>query len=192
MLNQYHDIIFVDCGGLDGYTSVCFKLLTNDCYNEIIIFEPDPDNYNLVLSNCLNDNRVRVINAGVWDKKDTLCFDSGNGGSSKIVLGTEKLFGRGAISIKTESIDSLQLSGHVFIKMDIEGAEMMALKGAEKTIRATKPLLAICIYHSNEDMVEIPRWIMDTCGLQDYAYFLRHHSECYPETVFYAIPKCWD
>lgn len=43
-----------------------------------------------------------------------------------------------------------------FIKYDLEGAEIPAIKGAEKTLRTYKPKLALSIYHNIEDLWEIP------------------------------------
>lgn len=71
--------------------------------------------------------------------------------------------------------------------MDIEGAELNALKGAEKTIIKYKPKLAICIYHSNQDMVLIAEYIHNL--IPDYKIYIRQHS-LYPsaaETVLYAL-----
>ena len=72
-----------------------------------------------------------------------------------------------------------------FIKMDIEGAELEALRGAQNIIKSNKPKLAICIYHSDQDMIDIIEYIHK---LQpDYKIYLRHHSLYEAETVIYCI-----
>ncbi len=43
-----------------------------------------------------------------------------------------------------------------FIKMDIEGAEYDALLGALKVIQRDRPILAICVYHTQNDIWRIP------------------------------------
>ncbi len=72
-----------------------------------------------------------------------------------------------------------------FIKMDIEGAEYDALCGARKIIASQKPKLAICVYHKAEDIIEIPRLILDINP--DYKFALRHYSLFDTETVLYAF-----
>jgi hypothetical protein len=48
---------------------------------------------------------------------------------------------------------------NLFIKMDIEGAEMKALKGAIQTMRTAKDLdMAVCTYHNKKDADEISRF----------------------------------
>lgn len=74
-----------------------------------------------------------------------------------------------------------------FIKMDIEGAERKALEGGIKVIKRDRPILAISIYHSLEDIVEIPKMLMK--ALHDYTYIVRHHSYTYSETILYGIPN---
>lgn len=61
----------------------------------------------------------------------------------------------------------------------------MDIEGAEKTIRANTPTLAISIYHSDSDLLEISLWII-SLGL-DYKYYIRHHGVAFAEFVFYAV-----
>jgi hypothetical protein len=71
--------------------------------------------------------------------------------------------------------------------MDIEGAELAALQGAEESIRKYRPKLAISLYHAPEDFDSIPRYLT---GLHlDYAFYLGHHTIYQNETVLYCVPK---
>ena len=72
-----------------------------------------------------------------------------------------------------------------FIKMDIEGSELEALKGAQQTIQRDRPKLAICIYHKPEDMTDIPLYIKSL--VPEYRLYVRHHSNRCSETVLYAV-----
>lgn len=69
--------------------------------------------------------------------------------------------------------------------MDVEGAELRALQGAEKTIRRCKPTLAVSVYHRPEDFLAIPEYI-DSLGM-NYRYYLRCYSQTGCETVLYAV-----
>ena len=92
-----------------------------------------------------------------------------------------------SVRISVKSIDNLNVDNVSFIKMDIEGSELNALKGAEKTILRDKPKLAICIYHSNDDMLCIAEYIHAL--VPDYTFYVRQYGQ-YPhthDTVLYAI-----
>ncbi len=68
----------------------------------------------------------------------------------------------GDISIEVRRLDDILGNRPVtFIKMDIEGSELAALRGAERIIRQQRPKLAICVYHKPEDMWEIPNFILN-------------------------------
>ena len=71
-----------------------------------------------------------------------------------------------------------------FIKMDIEGSELEALKGAKNTIKRHKPRLAICIYHKIEDFYTIPKYIKEL--VPEYKLYVKHHTDREWETVLYA------
>jgi FkbM family methyltransferase len=72
-----------------------------------------------------------------------------------------------------------------FIKMDVEGSELAALRGAEASIRRWQPKLAISLYHRPEDFFSIPSWIASLS--MGYRLFLDHYSIHHEETVLYAI-----
>ena len=78
--------------------------------------------------------------------------------------------------------------GNAFLKMDIEGSELDALKGAAQLIREHHPVLAICVYHKENDLIDIPRFIRKTAGEGVYRYYLGFHGLDLAELCFYAIP----
>ncbi len=72
-----------------------------------------------------------------------------------------------------------------FIKMDVEGAEMKALMGAQNIIISKRPKLAICIYHMPpEDFWEIPIYIKSL--VPEYKIFIRHYNFDILDTICYA------
>ena len=73
-----------------------------------------------------------------------------------------------------------------FIKMDIEGAELYALKGARNTIETYHPILAICVYHRREDLITIPEYIRTL--YEGYKFYIRAYSLYSTELVLYAVP----
>ena len=92
----------------------------------------------------------------------------------------------GKETIEAASIDQMcGLEKVTFIKMDIEGSEREALKGAERVILRDKPRLAICVYHKWEDLYEIPMMVKRMAP--EYRLYLRHHSDTAMETVLYAV-----
>ena len=70
--------------------------------------------------------------------------------------------------------------------MDVEGAEQNALKGGIKTIQKDRPQLAISIYHTPQDFVEIPLYLHK--NLKNYVFKLGHYCPNAAETVLYCIP----
>ena len=100
---------------------------------------------------------------------------------------TSLISDKGDFTVDVETIDNVVDSKRVtFIKMDIEGSELSALRGAETTISKSKPKLAICVYHKPEDLISIPQYINSI--VPEYKFFLRHHQFISWETVLYAIP----
>ena len=72
-----------------------------------------------------------------------------------------------------------------FIKLDIEGSELAALRGAVASLRRFKPKLAISVYHKPNDLFEISQFVEDL-GL-GYKLYLEHYTIWDEETVLYAL-----
>lgn len=69
--------------------------------------------------------------------------------------------------------------------MDIEGSEHDAILGAKKIIKRYKPVLAICVYHRDEDFFDIPNLILSI--RPDYKLYFRQYEITDEETVCYAV-----
>lgn len=91
-------------------------------------------------------------------------------------------------NVETVTIDTFvkrnRLQKVDFIKMDIEGAEVPALKGAAETISQHKPKLAISVYHKWDDLLTIPRLIHKLRG--DYKYYIDCTTGFGGEAVLYC------
>lgn len=173
------DEVFVDCGCFDGETSKQFVQWCNGKYDKIIAFEPDVRNYKICEKECDKLKNFILYPNATGSIRAKMKFNMGASGGSKIDE-------NGLDEIYTESIDNvLQGQKATFIKMDVEGAELDSLKGAEKTIKKYKPKLAIAIYHKPEDILEIPQFIMECRS--DYKLYIRHYTSCNFETILYAI-----
>ncbi|MDR2590941.1 MAG: FkbM family methyltransferase, partial [Oscillospiraceae bacterium] len=177
--------VFVDAGCYDFNTSLDFIHNMNSEYKKIIAFEPNPGQYNICLENAKNIKNVMIYECGLWNKSTTLNFSSSKDipSSSHVIYNNRKT----NIEIKAVKLDDI-LNGDeaTYIKMDIEGAELNALKGAEQTIKKYRPKLAISIYHKLEDIWEIPEYLLKLN--RNYKLYIRHHYIIgYVETVLYAI-----
>ncbi len=179
-----HDLdeVFVDAGVFDGMTAVRFAEWSNGKYNHIYGFEPNSDCYGNCESRYSTLKNATLLNKGIWDKNTVLHFKE-NGPGSKII---EDEAATGIDTVAVTSIDDT-LGGEraTFIKMDVEGAELKGLQGAEATIRKWKPKLAISVYHKPTDLWEIPQVILKYNA--DYRFYMRHYffNDC--ESILYAF-----
>jgi len=171
-----HEVI-VDCGAYIGDTAQKFQAASPGCL--IIGLEPDNQNYK-ILSN-LRSDRLIPYQCGAWSEDTTLCFDNAGGRKDDGAISET-----GNVKIKVKALDNLlECQNATYIKMDIEGSELEALKGAENIIKKNKPKLAICIYHKPQDLFEIPLFIRKLNS--SYRLYVHHHSWTAGETVLYAI-----
>lgn len=177
--------IFVDCGAYSGDTVEQFIKNVDGKYNNIYAFEPDINAFKR-LNEYVEENeinRIHLFNQGVSNENKKLQF------SADPEKGERSLFcDSGSQTLEVVSIDNI-LDGEPvsFIKMDVEGFELNALKGAELSIKKYRPLLAISIYHKPEDLITLPFYIKEL--VPEYSFYLRNHLHIAQELVLYAMVK---
>ncbi len=172
--------VFVDGGCFDTTTSLQFIKACNGQYKQILAFEPELENYNICKDRFKTITHGKIYHGGLWKEHGTMDF-IGNAQGGHLVSGN----GKGGVPVYSLDLidDATEIS---FIKLDIEGAELDALHGAESIIRSNHPKLAICVYHKPEDIITIPSLILEYNPA--YSLFFRHYSFVQEETVLYAIP----
>ena len=170
----------VDIGAFDGDTIRDFSARTKDKFGKIFSFELDAVNYKSLRDNLEKfpeDNRIETYNLGIWDSDCAVAYSIGE---------SQSTVGSGPGNGRVVPLDSILHDEAVtFIKMDIEGAEPNALRGARGIIQNQMPTLAVCIYHDFRHLWEIPLYIKSI--VSDYKIYLRHHTNLEYETVCYAI-----
>lgn len=172
--------VFIDCGAYDGDTAISFiealKEQKVGTYDSIISFEPDEENFRKMCAR--NIDKHVCLKKGVSDKTGRMSFDSAD--ASGVITSDGKSF------VEIDTIDHvLGDKKATFIKMDIEGAELDALKGAKHIIQKYKPVLAICIYHKKCDLFEIPEYIGTL--VPEYNFYIRAYCDNCNELVLYAV-----
>lgn len=181
--------VVIDAGGCYGDTALYFAHEAGED-GRVYSFEFLPENLVIFNQNMsLNpelSRRIKLVRMPVWSRSGEALFVTGNGPATRVSPSTNQ---PNAIRQETIAIDDVvgnEKLGRVdFIKMDIEGAELKALYGAENTIRQFRPKMAISVYHKFDDLWEIPRYI-DSLGL-GYRFVLRHFTIHAEETVLFAF-----
>ncbi len=166
---------------------------------KVISVEPSPRNraaLELNLAEEIADGRVIVAAKGVWHEESILPFyenpsNSAGAGVVDDALGSGHDHGHAhvieassehMVEVPLVTIDQLVeevgLERVDFIKLDIEGAEQNALRGANQTLAQWKPRLGVATYHLPNDQVEVPKIVLATnnaydmecgpCGEQDF------------------------
>lgn len=173
---------FIDCGAFDGDT-VRELFAQIGQVEALALFEPCDKNlkelqrFIRMNRNDLSDEII-LFPCGVWDTTTQLCFDNGAAAASAVSTAGESCIQCVALD------DALHGFRPTLIKMDVEGAEPAALRGAESMIREYKPDLAISVYHSLSHFWEIPKIVRQ--WVPEYRLFLRTYAAAGFETVMYA------
>lgn len=178
----------IDCGGCYADTALYFAAKAGP-QGKVFSFEFLPDNLSVFERNAgLNPElagRIQLVPHPVWSSSDKPMFVVACGPGTHV---TDQPGNEDALQVSTLTIDDLVqqrgLDRVDFIKMDIEGAEGEALKGAVETLKSFRPKLAIAVYHRLSDFWTLTQFI-DGLGL-GYKFHLRHFTIHAEETILFA------
>jgi FkbM family methyltransferase len=175
--------VVLDLGAFNGNSSIAFSRPAGP-QGKIYAFEPNPVMQEILARNLtkMGCSNVEIIPRGAGDKPEVLKFT---------VKGAASRFDPyGEIDVPVGKVDDFvferELSKVDFIKLDVEGHEMPALRGATSTIRTFRPKLAVSVYHLHYDVHALTLFIRDVCPW--YKFYLRHNATYDGELVLFCKP----
>jgi len=193
------DVVF-DIGGFVGDTALYFSRKVKS--GHVYTFEPDSKHISKIQDNIkhFSINNISVIDKGVSDYSGTAEFSKfgASGGAVKDA---------GEQQIEVIELDKFVEDNNIFfsnrvdiIKMDIEGSELDALRGAENVIRDFRPVLLISVYHTRfqdnsdyaikpgyGDLLPVSLYAKEICT--GYKFSLRHKNCSLFETLLICVPQ---
>lgn len=188
--------VVLDCGAHVGaFTRQALKAGAS----LVVAIEPSPANLPALKLNLADEiaaKRVIVYEKGVWDSEGEFPFyiDPDNSAGSAVVStghshsdhpAESEHSGEAAepnvVQVPLTRLDTivaeLGLETVDFIKLDIEGAERNALRGASETLATHRPRVSAAAYHLGDDETAIPEAVLSAradyemicgpCGEQD-------------------------
>lgn len=176
---------FVDCGASIAESASGLIDVTNRQFERIWMIEPDRKNVKALHSfvDGLDESlgkRISIHPCAVSDVKTRMAFhhEGGHGGflADDATLPEEDF-------VDVVRLDDLLDTEPTLIKMDIEGAELSALRGASKCVASARPKLAISAYHRASDLLDLSETAFELNP--NYRVGLRHHTEERWDTCLY-------
>jgi FkbM family methyltransferase len=155
------DVVF-DCGASQGIYSCAFGALVG-ASGRVYSFEPQAHGVDVVRGNArLNEfSHIHVEQAAVFDRDGEAVLDTTKGAVAASIV-------RDLGQLSTVRVPTITLTTFAkrvglerldFIKMDVEGAEYAALRGAEPLIAKYKPKIAIEADIGRGDWTEIVEFL---------------------------------
>jgi FkbM family methyltransferase len=174
---------YVDAGSYHGLVGRRFIEECKGGFARLTAIEPDPQSmtalrHTLAALPAEQVAKVAIFDALLDGTPQPRLFHSGLGYASQIAT-------TGETSRTSTTIDALGLDPTI-LKLHLEGHELPALKGAEKTLAAHRPIIMATVYHNADGLHATAQWMMQ--ALTGYRFLFRLHSWCGTGAVIYAIP----
>lgn len=158
---------FYEVGAHIGFLSLGAARLVG-AEGEVVAFEPDPDNARRIEEHLRRNSvlHAHVVPQAVWSSAGRLRFERASPLSSRNTGSVQEDPGASqnpdAIEVEAVALDDY-VRGHrppSLIKIDVEGAELHVLKGAESLISERRPLV-LCEVHSLELALQVENWLLE-------------------------------
>ena len=176
LIKHQKNIVFVDGGGYVGDT-LPYIIKNFPDFKKIYVIEPSELHINIAKRDFGDIKNIEFIQCGLGEVKE----------SKNTILEEQNNCNHEYKGTTIDTIDNLICEKVDFIKLDIEGDELEAIKGAKNSILKYNPILAICIYHKASHWYEIANEVLSINS--QYNIYIRHYMEGIFETVMYFIPK---
>jgi FkbM family methyltransferase len=136
----------VDAGANKGYFTLLFAKLMSDC-GKVLSFEPHPRNY-YWLSKSVSINKYKCVKlypvALSAEEKQATFYRGRKSGWGSLVPGPGTARDQKPFLVKTRRLDEILREEGInkldLLKIDVEGAELLVLAGAQKILRKSKDL----------------------------------------------------
>ena len=181
-------------GGISSDLSLTFKVAETVGPNgEIIGFDPnvkiiDKINKDIEESGFKN---IKTYAVGLWNKncyKDLYVRDDID--ASLVTRRSDSSYIPATLVTLDKFIVKENINKIDFITLDVEGAELEALKGAETILFTQKPNLAISIHHKATDAFEIIEYLNGlNCGYKFWIGYHGPYSKSDVNVILYATAK---
>ncbi len=145
---------FYDVGAHTGFFSLIAAMLVRPS-KSVIAFEPDPEVAMTLRENIARNGitQVKIVETGVWSFVGSLKFSRASQFSNQTqgyIVGSSEHAKGESVSISVITLDEFVMACNEqspdFIKLDVEGGEWEALKGAQRLLREVRPDL-FCEIH---------------------------------------------
>lgn len=168
----------IDCGANIGLSIIYMKMLYPNA--EIIAFEPDEKNFDLLSKNIksFEYSNVKLFKEAVWINNETLQFSNEGSMNSKIEVVTK----HNSVNVKGTRLKELLIRNIDFLKIDIEGAEFRVIIDIADKLHLVKNMFVE--YHGsfkqNSELAELLAiinksgfnfYIKEAAPLYDYPFF---------------------
>lgn len=180
--------VVIDGGSAWGDTALMFsekvgssgRVVAVECMDDVLALFHENMAMNVEAA-----SRIELIKAAIWSSSDDQVSFVRNGPGSRVVANAGTSTSDQPTITIDEIVRRLSLAKVNLIKLDVEGSELAAFKGAADTLKRFRPKLVVSAYHKPRDIVDLAKYLKDLD--LGYEMYLDHYTNHGEETVLYAL-----